>query len=291
MEKWNLVVDVALCNNCANCALAALDEHVGNDFPGYAAAQPKDAKPLIDMRRNMRGDGEHIDVSYMPTMCNHCDKPRCAEGADGAVVKRADGIVLIDPVKAKGRRDLVDKCPHGAIQWNEERQLPQIWIFDAHLLDAGWTAPRCQQACPTGAYRALKLSDERMQALAREEGLKVSRPEFGTAPRVYYKNLHRMNRRFVAGSVFKVDGGTPDCLQGCNVTLLRDGVQAGQTVTDWFGDFKIDGLPDESLSYTLVFEHPGHETVRMTVQTDATGKSVGVVPLAPASRQAAAGGR
>lgn len=289
MEKWNLIVDVALCNNCANCALASLDEHVGNDFPGYAAAQPKDAKPLIDMRRHVRGEGEHIDVAYMPVMCNHCDNPRCAEGSGGAVTKRADGIVLIDPVKAKGRRDLVDKCPYGAIQWNEEKQVPQIWIFDAHLLDAGWQAPRCQQACATGAYRAVKVSDERMQAIAREEGLAVSRPELGTAPRVYYKNLHRMNRRFVAGSVVKVHGSRRDCLQGCTVTLLRDGVLTGHAVTDWFGDFKIDGLPDESLRYTLVFEHPDHKTVRMAVQADATGMSVGVVELrAVPEKQAAA---
>lgn len=284
MKKWNLVVDVAQCNNCANCTLASLDEHVGNDFPGYAAAQQKDAKPLIDIRRNVRGADEHMDMSYMPTMCNHCDTPRCAEGADGAVVKRADGIVLIDPVKAKGRRDLVDKCPHGAIHWNEERQLPQIWIFDAHLLDAGWTEPRCQQACPTGAYRALKVSDEDMRALAREEGLEVSRPELGTAPRVYYKNLQRMNRRFVAGSVVKVEGGAPDCLPGCTVTLLRNGAQVAQTSTDWFGDFKIDGLADETLSYALVFEHPGHEAVRKTVQTDVAGKSVGVVSLGAAAK-------
>jgi len=284
MKKWNLVVDVAQCNNCANCTLASLDEHVGNDFPGYAAAQPKQAKPLIDIRRNVRGADEHMDISYMPTMCNHCDKPRCMDGADGAVSKRADGIVLIDPVKAKGRRDLVDKCPHGAIHWNEERQLPQIWIFDAHLLDAGWTEPRCQQACPTGAYRALMVSDEEMRALAREEGLEVSRPELGTAPRVYYKNLQRMNLRFVAGSVVKVEGGAPDCLQGCTVTLLRSGVQVAQTSTDWFGDFKIDALPDESLSHTLVFEHPGHETLRMTVQTDVTGKSVGIVSLGAAAK-------
>lgn len=288
MEKWNLIVDVGQCNNCANCTLASLDEHVGNDFPGYAAAQGKQAKPLIDIRRNVRGTDEHMDISYMPTMCNHCDHPRCAEDADGAVTKRADGIVLIDPFKAAGRRDLVDKCPHGAIQWNEEKQLPQIWIFDAHLLDAGWKEPRCQQACPTGAFRALKVSDAHMQAVVREEGLEVSRPEFGTAPRVYYKNLHRMNRRFVAGSVVQLDGGKPDCLPGCTVTLLRNGAQVAQTVTDWFGDFKLDALPDEVRSYTLVFEHPGLASLQMTVQTDVSGTSVGVVSLMPAARQAVA---
>lgn len=288
MEKWNLIVDIDRCNNCANCSLASLDEHVGNDFPGYAAAQSKQAQPLIEIRRNVRGSGEHIDMAYMPTMCNHCDRPRCAEGADGAVTKRADGIVLIDPVKARGRRDLVDKCPYGAIQWNEEQQVPQIWIFDAHLLDAGWTEPRCQQACPSGALRALKVSDARMQALARDERLEVLRPELDAVPRVYYKNLRRMTKRFIAGSVVKVDAGMPDCLQGCNVTLARNGALVAQTSTDWFGDFKIDGLPDDVLSYTLTFEHAGRAPVRMTVVTDVTGKNVDVVALAPASVPATA---
>jgi Fe-S-cluster-containing dehydrogenase component len=121
----------------------------------------------------VRGSGEHIDMAYMPTMCNHCDRPRCAEGADGAVTKRADGIVLIDPVKAKGRRDLVDKCPYGAIQWNEAQQVPHIWIFDAHLLDAGWTEPRCQQACPSGALRALKASDALSYTLTFERAVRA----------------------------------------------------------------------------------------------------------------------
>ena len=38
MKKWNLIIDVALCEGCHNCSLAAKDEHVGNDFPGYSAS-------------------------------------------------------------------------------------------------------------------------------------------------------------------------------------------------------------------------------------------------------------
>jgi Fe-S-cluster-containing dehydrogenase component len=279
MDKWNLIVDIDKCNNCANCTLAAMDEHVGNDFPGYAAPQPKQGAPWIEIRRHVRGEGEHIDVAYMPTLCNHCDRPACADGSDGAVVKRDDGIVLIDPVKSKGRRDLVDKCPYGAIHWNEELQLPQIWIFDAHLLDAGWSAPRCQQACPTGGYRAVKASDEQMRALAAEEKLAVWRPELGTAPRVYYKNLHRMTTRFVAGSVVSVRHGTPDCLKDCTVVLLHEGQPVARTVTDWFGDFRIDGLADESRAYDLLFEHPSHDTFHLSVQTEQPGQSVGVIAL------------
>ena len=40
MKKWNMVIDVALCHDCNNCFLADKDEFVGNDFPGYSAAQP-----------------------------------------------------------------------------------------------------------------------------------------------------------------------------------------------------------------------------------------------------------
>jgi Fe-S-cluster-containing dehydrogenase component len=36
-RKWNMIVDVSRCDNCRNCFLATKDEHIGNEFPGYAA--------------------------------------------------------------------------------------------------------------------------------------------------------------------------------------------------------------------------------------------------------------
>ena len=36
----------------------------------------------------------------------------------------------------------------GAIQWNEELKVAQKCTMCAHLLDDGWTEPRCVQACP-----------------------------------------------------------------------------------------------------------------------------------------------
>ncbi len=32
MKKWNLIIDVALCENCNNCVLSTKDEQVGNDW-------------------------------------------------------------------------------------------------------------------------------------------------------------------------------------------------------------------------------------------------------------------
>ena len=94
-----------------------------------------------------------VEATYLPVMCNHCDDAPCVRAGSGAVRKREDGIVIIDPEKARGRKDIVASCPDKAIVWNEERQLPQAWIFDAHLLDQGWSRPRCQQACPPRRLR------------------------------------------------------------------------------------------------------------------------------------------
>ena len=170
MKKWNLVIDVAECTNCNLCTLAAMDEYVGNEWPGYSAPMPKHGHKWINILQKERGQLPMIDIAYVPTMCNHCDDAPCMKAdKTGAIKKRRDGIVLIDPVKAKGHKELVDACPYGHIWWNEDLQLPQAWTFDAHLIDQGWTKTRGDQSCPTGAMRALKVEDSEMAQLAREQ--------------------------------------------------------------------------------------------------------------------------
>jgi Fe-S-cluster-containing dehydrogenase component len=239
MDKWNLIIDVAKCENCHNCTIAVKDEFGGNDFPGYSAPQPPQGHEWIKIRRRVRGDAPMVDAAYLPTTCNHCDDAPCIKAAgDGCVYKRPDGIVIIDPRRAKGRKDLVQACPYGAIWWNEELQLPQAWIFDAHLLDQGWKQPRCAQACPTGALQALKVEDAAMREIAGRETLEVLRPELGTRPRVYYRNLHRYDKCFIGASVVGELNG-----------------QVEQAATDHFGDFKIDKLPPRSGPYKLEISH------------------------------------
>ena len=155
-KKWNMIVDVERCDNCRICFLADKDEHIGNDFPGYSAPQPPQGHNWIEIERNERGSYPIVDANFMPVMCNHCDDAPCMKAAkDGAISKRADGIVIIDPEKSKGQKAIVDACPYGAVYWNEEKQIPQAWIFDAHLLDDGWTQTRAEQSCPTGVFKSV----------------------------------------------------------------------------------------------------------------------------------------
>jgi len=253
MKKWNLIIDVAECTNCQLCALAVMDEYVDNEWPGYSAPMPRHGHRWIDIKQNERGQVPMIDIGYLPATCNHCDNAPClkAGGPDSAVKKREDGIILIDPEKSKGRKDIADSCPYGAIWWNDERQIPQIWTFDAHLLDQGWQHTRGHQICPTAAMRSIKVEDEEMARMARQEGLEVLKPELGTKPRVYYKNLYRYTKAFIAGSVAAEAGGVVDCVEGAAVRLLKDGASVAEMATDNYGDFKFDKLDEDSGKYTV----------------------------------------
>ncbi len=281
MSKWNMVVDVALCENCHNCTLALKDEHVDNDFPGYAAPMPLHGEEWIKITRRVRGTGDMVDVAYLPTMCNHCDDAPCikATGGDGSIYKRADGIVIVDPVKSKGRKDLVGACPYGAIAWNEEQQLPQAWLFDAHLLDkAGFKEPRAAQSCPTGALKAVKMTDEQQRDMIRDQKLEELRPELNTKPRVLYKNLYRYARNFIGGSVAATINGVDECVEGAEVTLLANGAEIGKTRSDMFGDFKFDGIEKSATRYTVKINHPA--LGQASVETDASeSRSLGEIRL------------
>jgi Fe-S-cluster-containing dehydrogenase component len=263
MKKWNMIIDVAECTNCNLCTLATMDEYVGNDWPGYAKPMPKHGHKWINILQKERGQitghAPMIDIAYVPTMCNQCDDAPCVAKGAGAVTKRADGIVIIDPEKAKGRKDLVDACPYGHIWWNEEHQVPQAFNFDAHLIDQGWQQTRGHQSCPTGAMRAIYIEDDVMARKAQDEGLEVMRPELNTKPRVYYRNLWRYSKCFIGGSVSAEANGVVDCVEGATVRLIRNGQPVAEMQSDNYGDFKFDRLDEDSGAYTVEIEAQGHK--------------------------------
>jgi Fe-S-cluster-containing dehydrogenase component len=280
-KKWNLIVDVARCDNCRNCFLAVKDEHIGNDFPGYAASQPKHGHSWVDIQRKERGRWPAVDANFMPVMCNHCDEAPCMKAAkNGAITKRADGIVIIDPEKSKGQKAIVDACPYGAVYWNEEKQIPQAWIFDAHLLDRGWTKTRLEQSCPTNVFRSLKVDDEEMRRIQADEGLEVRMPEIGSKPRVYYKNMHLFTRCFVAGSVVARTGGVEECIAGAEVVLKSNGRELGRTTTDTFGDFKFDKLEPKSGAYEVQATAPSLGSASRRFEVGEESLHLGAIALA-----------
>lgn len=252
MKKWNMIIDVRNCEDCNCCFLACKDEHVDNDFPPYSSSQAKHVHRWMNIMRKERGQFPLIDVAYLPMPCMHCDNAPCIKkAADNAVYKREDGIVVIDPIKSKGQQNLVKSCPYGAIWWNDEKEIPQKCVFCAHLLTDGWVKTRCVQACPTGALRMLHVEDSEMAKIVKDENLDVLHPEYQTKPRVYYKNLYRYLKCFIAGSVASDHDGIEDCVSGETVVLTQAGKKLQEATTDTFGDFKFDNLEPNSGLYTI----------------------------------------
>jgi Fe-S-cluster-containing dehydrogenase component len=294
MKTWHLVIDVALCQGCNNCFMACKDEHVGNDWPGYSRPQSEHGEKWIEIPCKERGQYPLIDVAYRPTLCSHCADAPCVGRSGGIISKRLDGIVLIDPVKAAGRRDLVEACPYGMIVWSEASSSPQKCTLCAHLLDTGWGTPRCVQACGPGALSIVCEDDETFAVRADAEGLQTLHQGGPVRTGVCYKNLLRYDSCFIAGSAAVKRGAVVDCAAGAAVTLRkRDagalasaaGATLGTTVTDAFGDFKFDGLEPESGDYEVEVRLDGGEQARMAA---TLGRSVnlGVIMLEPGVDQA-----
>ncbi len=278
--KWNLIVDVANCCGCYNCALACKDEYSGNDQPGYFSTHPRHGKPALDIEYHERGQFPNVEAYYVPVMCNHCDDAPCINAdKDGVITKRDDGIVIIDPEGAKGKRDLVAACPYDAIIWNEESETPQTWIFDAHLLDRGYKKPNITEACPTDALIAVKCTDEQMAERARAENLTTRLAEKNTRARVYYRNFERVTTCFVSGSLRKEIKGVMECLKGASAIVFQNEDMLAQAESDDFGDFKVSGLEPKLGMCRLELRHPDADTILLQIKIGSDSLDVGIHEL------------
>lgn len=260
------VVDLDKCNGCYACQLACKDENVGNDWMPYSKAQPKTGQFWLHMTEKVHGQVPKVRVEYRPEMCRHCDNAPCIAAAPDAVYKREDGLVIIDPEKAKGRSELKDVCPYGAIFWNEDLELPQKCTGCAHLVDAG-KMPHCVEACATGALR-FGDEEELSEEFATSEGIFAIGD---TKPRVRY--LHPFNL-FLSGEVW--DREADLIIEGARVVLQAEDGGRFETKTDGFGDFWFRHI--NSGKYEMTIEADGYQQVTQSVDLkDST--NVGDFPM------------
>lgn len=238
MKQKYFLIDVAKCHDCNNCFMACKDEHVDNAWLPYSDAQPRHGPRWMNIMRKERGQYPRIDMAYLPMPCQHCDDAPCQEKCPDLITRRGDGVVLINVEAARGKKELVDACPYGAIYWNEEANVGQKCTMCAHLLDNGvQEIPRCTHGCPTGAMGFVIQEPEEFEKFAKAEGYERYLDNIAPKGNVYYKNLYIYTKNFISGAIIK-DG---DCVEGAEVTLKGNGVECSMK-TDYFGDFKFDAL-------------------------------------------------
>jgi Fe-S-cluster-containing dehydrogenase component len=201
------------------------------------------------VEEHVRGSIPKVKIHYIPKICNHCDNAPCMAAAkDGAVYRREDGLVIIDPEKAAGQRRIAEACPYGVVYVNEKLDLPQKCTGCAHLLDHGAALPRCVDACPTDAM----LFGEESELRDLIDGSTVLAPETGARPRVHYRNVPGF---FIGGTVYDPD--KEEVLEGASCRL-QSGGKTWLATADEFGDFWFLDLP--AGVFDLAVDRKGYRT-------------------------------
>jgi len=200
----------------------------------------------------------------------HCDNATCIPACPvSAIYRRTDGLVIIDPVKCIGCQECLhsEACAYKVIYFNKDLNIAQKCTGCSHLLDNGWTEPRCTDACPTGALTFGEESDLDLS------GTEILHPEYNLTARVHYRGLPR---KFVAGTVF--DSAADEVVTGATCTLTGTGGTA-TTTTDEFGDFWFEGLAEGTFS--LAIAAAGHTTKTIgAIDTTAVDVNLGDIDLA-----------
>ena len=260
-----MLIGLAICNGCHNCQVSCKDEHVANDWSPIAKPQPDTGQFWNKVINLERGTVPKVMVTYQHSICQHCENAPCMEACpQGAIYRRPDGIVIIDPEKCRGNQLCIEACPYeNIIYFNDDLNIAQKCTFCAHLIDKGWKDTRCSDACPTGAFTFGDDTDPEIKE--KIEGAELLKPELATRPRVYYLNLPK---KWIAGAIY--DSEEDECTQGATVTATNLLTKEKVKVTsDHYGDFWLRNLPDGT--YTLLIEKKGYLTQKLG-PIDATQK-------------------
>jgi len=246
------IIDNTKCNGCYNCQLSCKDEHVMNDWSPIAKPQPNTGHFWYKITENVQGTVPKVRVRYTHDFCRHCDDAPCMKVCtEHAIYKREDGLVILDPEKCRGHRSCVSACPYGVIYFNRDLNISQKCTGCAHLIDDGWTEPRCVGSCPTDALIFGDDSDPAIQEL-----IALSEPlpnDKDCGARVY--NIRPDTKVFIAGEVY--DPVLDECLEDAEVTLLNEKGKKTETLkTDVFGDFWFERK--ERGTYSLKIKHKGY---------------------------------
>jgi len=274
--RYGIVINSEQCIGCYNCFLTCQDEFCGNTYEGYSAAAPLQGHNWMRVLDLERGQYPRVKVAYIPKTCMHCEDAKCVAAAEnGAVYRRPDGIVIIDPVKARGQKQLVNACPYRVIEWNEEAQLPQKCNLCAHALDKGEKVPRCVESCPINAIVFGDLDDpaSEISQVMKQGATEPLRPEFKLQEKVRYIGLPK---RFVAGTVVLKDKS--ECAHNAEVEL-SNGKETRKTTTNMFGDFEFEGL-EANQTFHLKVRQPGYKEKKLRCAT-VTDSHVGEIVLSP----------
>ncbi len=133
MKSAMLIIDNNACWGCKTCEVACKQENGSIN-----------AVSMIHVSENgPRMMGDRLEFTYEVNVCHHCEHPECVEVCmDEAIIKRDDGIVILDDRLCAGCRLCIEACPHGAILYDETENIAKKCNLCYHRVDHG-LLPAC----------------------------------------------------------------------------------------------------------------------------------------------------
>lgn len=263
MSKKAFLIDVDKCTDCKLCVIACKDEHVGRSYSPWTKPQPDTGHFWIDILSLERGRIPRVRMTHLPLLCQHCGNAPCIKACpEGAIKRRDDGLVWIDPAACTGCGLCQEACPYDVIYMNADLGIAQKCTGCAHRVDDG-APPRCAEVCP---HDAIVFGDESDSVFSEEEqgaALEIYHPEYQAEPRVYWKGLPKP---WIAGTV--IDPVSDEVISGVAITSIDLFESGSVTVhSDEFGDFWIRGM-EKDRKYRVEASKAGYQDFLAVVTTD-----------------------
>ncbi|MGD2186527.1 MAG: 4Fe-4S dicluster domain-containing protein [Desulfobacterales bacterium] len=133
MTLHEIYIDNQACWGCKTCEVACKQEM---DTPAGVR--------LIEVSEDgpKKADGA-LAFAYHVNMCQHCSEPPCVDACpEEAIVKRSDGIVVMDDNLCSGCQACIEVCPYDAIDFDDDQSIAQKCNLCHHRVDQG-LIPAC----------------------------------------------------------------------------------------------------------------------------------------------------
>ena len=139
MKTCILEIDQESCWGCKTCEVACKQEN--------RAAEG--IKLICVSEDGPRMIGGRLDFVFRVDLCRHCDDPPCADAcSEEAIVKRSDGIVVLDDERCSGCYACLPACPYDAIEFDKDKGIAQKCNLCHHRIENGLIPACADNVCP-----------------------------------------------------------------------------------------------------------------------------------------------
>ncbi len=153
-NQFGFYFDASACMGCKTCQVACKDK---NNLPvgmNWRRVYQYGSGSWVSQNGFMVPNNTF--VYSMSIACNHCENAVCMQSCPtGAMMKGANGIVVINADQCVGCRYCEWACPYGAPQFDEAKGVMTKCNFCEDLIAQGQN-PACVDACP---MRAIEFGD------------------------------------------------------------------------------------------------------------------------------------